>query len=83
MSASDTSREQGGAMAKGRMDDHPFEPVRAPAECVDCDAEFTATLYTGDTVSDAFIRDHPQNGCHVKVQRAIATTIERTTENER
>lgn len=47
--------------------------VQHQAECADCGASFTITVYPGDTTSQAFPRDHPQNGCYVKDVRAVRT----------
>lgn len=57
----------------GRMDNAPREPLCGEGQCTDCDARFTIKLYPYDTKGTAFVRDHPQNGCHVKHRRTIAT----------
>lgn len=59
-------------MARSRQDIYT-DATRHDAHCVDCDARFTITLYTGDTPQQAFPRDHPQNGCYVKDVRAVRT----------
>lgn len=62
--------------AKSRVVETYTDPITADAECVDCDARFTATLYVGDTTGSAFARDHPHNGCWVNEQRTVRTTTE-------
>lgn len=57
----------------GRMDDMYREPIRGQGSCTDCQAVFEITLYPSDSRGVAFVRDHPQNGCHVKYRQTIAT----------
>jgi len=59
--------------SKGRVIDDYVERSYGRGECSDCGAEFGVTIYQGDTQGTAFVRDHPQNGCHVKELRTINT----------
>lgn len=59
--------------SKSRVTDTMKVNVRGTGKCTLCDAVFDITLYEGDTKDQAFARDHPQNGCVVKEQRAVST----------
>lgn len=63
------------AKTRGVSDSFRFPPVKAPSECVDCDAKFITTIHTFEDQGEAFVRDHPDNGCHVKLQKTVKTAI--------